>query len=174
VAPNNNGTAVNPNDPLAQLRDIHLPPDISIWPLAPGWWLLILLAIASISYLAWRLIKRHRAKLYRRQALQKLQQLELTQPDNTVAAVFELLKQTANISYADQCVSSQTIDDFVDFLKESCPQPVFQDLPHDLSTMLYGKQSASSSSSQLTGQLISNAKTWITEHVAGDGQGANA
>jgi len=165
---------MNPNDPLAQLRDTHLPAAVSAWPLAPGWWMLILLAIASLSYLAWHVLQRHRVKLYRRQALEKVQQLELTQPDNTVANVFEVLKQTANISYAGQSVSSQNINDFVDFLKRSCPQPVFQDLPQDLSTILYGKQSASNNPSKITGQVINSAKVWITEHVANDTPGAKA
>lgn len=30
------------------LRDIHLPDEISIWPLALGWWVVIALAFASI------------------------------------------------------------------------------------------------------------------------------
>ncbi len=30
-------------DPLAGLRDIHLPPEPGFWPPAPGWWLLALL-----------------------------------------------------------------------------------------------------------------------------------
>ena len=33
-------------DSLAQLRDIQLPEPISWWPLAPGWWVLII----SVSY----------------------------------------------------------------------------------------------------------------------------
>lgn len=33
-----------PND-LSQLKDIHLPSDISNWPIAYGWWLLIILSI---------------------------------------------------------------------------------------------------------------------------------
>ena len=36
---------MNPNDPLANLRDIHLPGDVSWWPLAPGWWLLLAVII---------------------------------------------------------------------------------------------------------------------------------
>jgi Domain of unknown function (DUF4381) len=35
---------------LEQLRDIHLPPGISWWPLAPGWWALAgVVAIAAIA-----------------------------------------------------------------------------------------------------------------------------
>ena len=28
---------------LKDLRDIHLPDPVSIWPLAPGWWALMIL-----------------------------------------------------------------------------------------------------------------------------------
>ncbi|MFG1464265.1 DUF4381 domain-containing protein [Xanthobacter sp. DSM 24535] len=44
-------------DPLAGLRDIHLPMPVSFWPLAPGWWmlagLLLLLALLA-ALLEWR------------------------------------------------------------------------------------------------------------------------
>lgn len=62
--------------PLDQLRDIHLPAPVSIWPLAPGWWLLLALAagLAVAAGFGWRYWVRHRR--YRRHALRQLAQLE--------------------------------------------------------------------------------------------------
>lgn len=43
---------------LAKLHDIHLPQPVSWWPLAPGWWLLLLvlclIALAVLLWWAWR------------------------------------------------------------------------------------------------------------------------
>jgi hypothetical protein len=59
---------MTPADPLAQLRDIHLPDPISAWPPGPGWWLLaVLLACTLIAAFTWWL-RRHRANAWRRQA----------------------------------------------------------------------------------------------------------
>lgn len=52
-------SSMNPTDPLANLRDIHLPGEVSFWPLAPGWWVLIIITLALIiwgilKWLQWR------------------------------------------------------------------------------------------------------------------------
>jgi len=44
---------VNAADPLAGLRDIHLPEAVSWWPPAPGWWGLLLLLVLTIGLLLW-------------------------------------------------------------------------------------------------------------------------
>ena len=50
------------SDPLAGMRDIHLPPDPAWWPPAPGWWVLALLvlAVAVATRLVLRRITRRR------------------------------------------------------------------------------------------------------------------
>ena len=50
----------NQGDPLAELRDIHLPEAVSLWPLAPGWWLLLALiaAVLGLSIAVW--LRRYR------------------------------------------------------------------------------------------------------------------
>lgn len=35
---------------LEQLADIHLPPAVSYWPPAPGWWLLAILVISALVW----------------------------------------------------------------------------------------------------------------------------
>ena len=38
---------MNPQDPLSQLKDIHLPATGGFWPPAPGWWLLALILLLA-------------------------------------------------------------------------------------------------------------------------------
>lgn len=54
------------------LRDLHLPEAIGLWPLAPGWWVLIVLAIAGLVYLLYKRILRWRWNAARRLALREL------------------------------------------------------------------------------------------------------
>jgi hypothetical protein len=54
------------------LRDLHLPDPVGWWPLAPGWWVLIALAVAGIVYLLYRQFRRWRHNRLRRIALAEL------------------------------------------------------------------------------------------------------
>ena len=57
------------------LRDLHLPEAIGWWPLAPGWWLLIALAVFGLLHLVQRAWLRWRANRPRRIALRELRKL---------------------------------------------------------------------------------------------------
>ncbi len=61
---------------LKQLKDIHMPKAIGIWPLAPGWWIVIgivmLILIATIYFI----LKRRGKITAKKLALQQLYALE--------------------------------------------------------------------------------------------------
>lgn len=91
-------------DPLAALKDIHLPPAIGIWPPAPGWWIVGALLLVAVSFLIIKLWQRWRERTYRRQALRQLQLIysQWQHDKNDVLfqqRVNQLLKQTALVAF---------------------------------------------------------------------------
>jgi hypothetical protein len=63
----------SPNGP--DLRDIHLPPAPSWWPLAPGWWMLGALLLLSLVVAGWLWRRRARLQRGRRRLLDELERL---------------------------------------------------------------------------------------------------
>ncbi len=67
---------MDPRDPASiPLRDIHLPAPIGWWPLAPGWWGLLMVSIAIAAGCAYWLWRRRRRALQVR-ANRELQAIE--------------------------------------------------------------------------------------------------
>ncbi len=56
------------------LRDIHLPEPVSWWPLAIGWWAIIIVLILALSLLVFKLRQRKRLNQYRKTATIELEQ----------------------------------------------------------------------------------------------------
>ena len=63
-------------DPLAQLKDIHLPDPVGFWPLAPGWYGLIIFIILLLSGLLYFLYKKHRYARAKKKAVTLLKTYE--------------------------------------------------------------------------------------------------
>ena len=63
---------MTPADPLAQLRDIHLPDPVSAWPPGPGWWLLGTMCLLSLIAATIWWLRRYRANAWRREARAEL------------------------------------------------------------------------------------------------------
>ncbi|MDQ6963366.1 MAG: DUF4381 domain-containing protein [Mariprofundales bacterium] len=119
-------------DPLAQLRDIHLPESVSWWPPAPGWW--ILLGVVVIALIAgWVLIRRYRQSSWQRRALQQLTE-EIEQIEShykqsndgaaACSAISSLLRRVAVSTSPEQTISGIHGDRWLQFLdqQEYIPQ----------------------------------------------------
>ncbi|WP_192484338.1 MULTISPECIES: DUF4381 domain-containing protein [Cysteiniphilum] len=84
-------------DVLAGLKDIHLPPAVSIWPLAVGWYIVAVVALVVIALMIWFLVKR--IKAYRhKQAIIKMfdkttQAAQLEKPQALISEVSIFLKR---------------------------------------------------------------------------------
>lgn len=113
------------------LRDLHLPEAIGWWPLAPGWWVVIALAIAGLVVLLRRYLRTRARGAARRYALLQLKELtaEFEQHRDAVAfssALSALLRRTM-LSYAPrQEVAGLTGDAWLAWLDKDLDQPRFQ------------------------------------------------
>ncbi|MEM7279280.1 MAG: DUF4381 domain-containing protein [Pseudomonadota bacterium] len=116
------------------LRDLHLPEAIGWWPLAPGWWVVIALAIVALGFLfrAWLRIRARGAA--RRYALRELNVIELEYQESRNPVQFganlsELLRRTM-LAYAPRHdVAGLTGDAWLEWLDEGLAQPVFSNGP---------------------------------------------
>jgi hypothetical protein len=153
---------VNPSDPLAQLRDIHLPEAVSWWPLAPGWWVLGALLVAGLAYTGHFFWQRHHAFTYRRQALIKIKQLPNNCQHQRITALLALLKRVAVSAYPEFHLSSLNQAEFIAFLNKTTPKAGFDQLPADWQRLFYAKDSKVSV--ELVDQLVASGTQWIKRH----------
>lgn len=90
------------NPGTLELRDIHLPDPISWWPLAPGWWITLAIALLIIAtvYFARKI---YLGKQLRRDISAELehikQQYQQTENKPQLARDLSVLLRRANISY---------------------------------------------------------------------------
>lgn len=153
---------MNPTDPLAQLRDIHLPEAVSWWPLAIGWWLVAIVCILGLFFTLKLLLDAFFNQRYRRQALTKLALIADANQQQRLIRVFHLLKQVASSAYPQQNFASLSNSDFIEFLQNSCPKTVFNTLPADCERLFYAKQS--SVTSEIVDDVIQQSRRWIKSH----------
>jgi len=110
-------------DPLSQLRDIHLPETGGFWPPAPGWW--ILLVLLAMLLIAGLLVIRHKQKKNRwlklaRRELNRLAQ-QASQEPRWFAQLNTLLKQCARERYPGEHPEAMSGSSWAGFLVKTSP-----------------------------------------------------
>lgn len=112
------------------LRDLHLPDPVGWWPLAPGWWFILLLVAGGLVYLAWLALEKWRHNAPRRFALRQLAryEVEYLQHRNPVTLgrqLSELLRRSM-LAYAPRAnVAGLTGEAWLQWLDSGMAVPYF-------------------------------------------------
>jgi hypothetical protein len=152
-------------DPLAELRDIHLPAPPELWPPAPGWWILAAIAAVGTCFLLYLAFRYWRRNAYRREAADELESLfqqHQDEPLKLLAATNELLKRVALTSFPRDAVANLSGESWVAFLDSTGgghefsmgPGQVLIDGPYsNLDTITFSES-----------ELLAVARGWIKQH----------
>ena len=114
------------------LRGLHLPDAVGWWPLAPGWWLLIAIAIAAGAWLLRAWLRHYRQSAARRRALRQLEESRSAyayhgNPVTLGAEVSALLRRTM-LAYAPRAeVAGLTGEDWLAWLDRGLDEPRFRE-----------------------------------------------
>ncbi len=146
---------------ILPLEDIIAPNSVSIWPLALGWWLLLAMIIALVIGV-FILYKNYKKKWsYRKEALSLLKNTQNTLDEKaTINNYLECLKRTAISAYPAHNINALYGKDWVDFLNQQTPTPLFTD---ELARFICESQYQKAIS--IDKQYVYTAvKSWIKKH----------
>lgn len=160
-----NGQATQQQDPLAQLRDIHIPNNsIHDYPIALGWWIVLLLVLSTLTanVVWWR--KHKRDNRYRQQALTVLSGINVVNPDSQkfTQQVNTLLKQCAKAAYPHHECLSLHGERWIEFLQTSAPKI---DIDPELTTFVIESSYQPISKPEMHQATYDFAVQWLKHHV---------
>lgn len=146
-------------NPLEQLKDIHLPAQVGMWPPAWGWWLVALITISiMILTLRW-LIKRYRKKQAIREAIALFSQLD-SQAKDYLQQLNSLLKRLCLSYFPRRNIASLHQQAWCEFLTSQLPTKKQAEFSSNYQLLLNGlyDPTASTLEHQQAGLLVKN---WI-------------
>lgn len=137
---------------LSQLKDIHTSAPTSFWPLAKGWYILIItfFILGLILFYLW---KRHKRKPLP-YALKELEKIKNLPPKNQMKLLAQLLKRVAMVKYERPQIAPLSEERWQDFLIAAAPDTLTKTQAHDLAFAIYDKKIPDI-------QLYRNCQKWI-------------
>lgn len=139
---------------LSKLNDIVIPPEVSMWPLAPGWWFLFLLVSALATWIAYRSYRAWQANAYRREALQELETA------SSPATVVAILRRCALVVAPRSEIAKLTGNAWPNWLARYSSAPP----PAEIVPLLVSGPYLRDLPSDSVGELKRYATTWIRTH----------
>ena len=149
-------------NPLVNLKDIHLPPPVSFWPPAPGWWILLVLFISSIFFGGLWFYKRYKKKKPITEALRILKNLQILHENSkdevkSLRNLSNLLRRTALTFYKHDAVASLHGSSWLEFLDKTGKTQEFS----KGAGKVLGNEAFQKNVNMDLGALFSLVKKWI-------------
>jgi len=146
-----------PADPIA-LKDIHVPEQISNFPIAYGWWILAALLLLLLVIAAIKIKKSSQRNQIRKQALSQLKNnLELNNNE-----LISLMKWAAIHYFTRREVAKLYGDSLQQFLLQKLPEK-YQVSFNDLSEQVFKKQYQPNFHNQLDKSFQQATHLWLTQ-----------
>ena len=147
--------------PTIELKDIHIPEQISSLPIAYGWWILAALFIVLIIISIINIRKRIKRNEIKKQALKKLKNSPEQSIDNTIA----LLKWAAMHYFSRIEIAKLFGNSLQQFLISTLPikhQENFTKLSNKAFSMQYKTPIYDAKDTHISEQFSEAAKVWLT------------
>lgn len=146
-------------NPLDQLKDIHLPEQVSAWPPAYGWWILLVLSLLAVFLLVrwWRNYRFFMQAKRDTKAL--LSQLDNSQPD-WPAQLNELLKRLCISYFPPEHVASQYGQQWLQFLAAQIPEKKREQFIETMTPWQHSLYQANAEQVDFE-QIKSSAMSWL-------------
>tara|TARA_R110002096_G_scaffold28985_3_gene87505 strand:- start:2800 stop:3276 length:477 start_codon:yes stop_codon:yes gene_type:complete len=142
----------DPATNLDRLNDLVSPPEISWWPLAPGWYVVAIGVLLFVGILGFRAWKEWKVNAYRRAALRELESA------SDISTVAEILRRTALMIVPRATVATKAGNAWVDWLESLTSDPMPDDLRHQLTRGIYDRSDGDFN------KVSRYASQWIRSH----------
>jgi len=133
---------MDPTTLLTQLKDVHPPELITWWPLAIGWWGLIIFTLILLTSTTLYTRRWWRRNAWRRAALTELKQIAadyLSQANTAhLITVIELLKRSISSAHNDLHALSATSTEWRRYLEKSLKNSPATLAPEDIAILSEG------------------------------------
>ena len=146
---------------LNNLHDIMLPEAVGFFPLAPGWYILLLLFLTLLFHFALKGYRSYKKEQYRRDAFEVLAGLQQKNRENT-KALLSLAKRVGLSAYGRENIAILNGDDWWDFMEEHSQAKVGSTLRKEIQIFLY--QDAATFSESTFDAVLDFVTEWITTH----------
>ncbi|MEA3418426.1 MAG: DUF4381 domain-containing protein [Campylobacterota bacterium] len=146
---------------LDNLHDIIVPDAIGFFPLAPGWYMVLILLISLFFYGCIRAYKHYKKSQYRREALKELSTYKNSDKEQTIA-LLSLAKRVGIAAYGRQKIAKLSDDSWWDFMEEHSTAKVDREMRQEISALLY--DTTYTMDNRLHDNVKKSVSLWIKTH----------